>query len=140
MERYLDLLKPLLNDSNHDVRLQAITSLGHLRISQIGDEKLKDILLAQIEKYDELENNVDFLAEFSQRGGKFVDMAGFIRYNAEDKEALSFGKYRDVTLEQIWKDNPGYFSWINQADFPLYTKNVMKNFAAKMKLQNKFSS
>lgn len=46
----LDLLKPLLNDSNHDVRLQAITSLGHLRISQIGDEKLKDILLAQIEK------------------------------------------------------------------------------------------
>ena len=99
-----------------------------------------EVLLAQIEKYDELENNVDFLAEFSQRGGKFADMAGFIRYNKEGKEILSFGKYRDVTLEQIWKDNPGYFSWINQADFPLYTKNVMRNFAAKMKLQNKFNS
>jgi len=99
-----------------------------------------EILLAQIEKYDELENNVNFLAEFSQRGGKFADMAGFIRYNKEGKEVLSFGKYRDVTLEQIWKDNPGYFSWINQADFPLYTKNVMRNFAAKMKLQNKFNS
>ena len=99
-----------------------------------------EVLLAQIEKYDELENNVDFLAEFSQRGGKFADMAGFIRYNEEGKEVLSFGKYRDVTLEQIWKDNPGYFSWINQADFPLYTKNVMRNFAAKMKLQNKFNS
>ena len=99
-----------------------------------------EVLLAQIEKYDELENNVDFLAEFSQRGGKFADMAGFIRYNEEGKEVLSFGKYRDVTLEQIWKDNPGYFSWINQADFPLYTKNVMKNFATKMKLQNKFKS
>ena len=22
----------------------------------------------------------------------------------------------------------GYFSWINQADFPLYTKNIMRNF------------
>ena len=99
-----------------------------------------EVLLAQIEKYDELENNVDFLAEFSQRGGKFADMAGFIRYNEEGKEVLSFGKYRDVTLEQIWKDNPGYFSWINQADFPLYTKNVMRNFATKMKLQNKFNS
>ena len=99
-----------------------------------------EVLLAQIEKYDELENNVDFLAEFSQRGGKFADMAGFIRYNEQGKEVLSFGKYRDVTLEQIWKDNPGYFSWINQADFPLYTKNVMRNFAAKMKLQNKFNS
>jgi len=99
-----------------------------------------EVLLAQIEKYDELENNVDFLAEFSQRGGKFADMAGFIRYNEEGKEVLSFGKYRDVTLEQIWKDNPGYFSWINQADFPLYTKNVMRSFAVKMKLQNKFNS
>jgi DNA polymerase-3 subunit epsilon len=99
-----------------------------------------EVLLAQIEKYDELENNVDFLAEFSQRGGKFADMAGFIRHNEQGKEVLSFGKYRDVTLEQIWKDNPGYFSWINQADFPLYTKNVMQNFAAKMKLQNKFNS
>ena len=99
-----------------------------------------EVLLAQIEKYDELENNVDFLAEFSQRGGKFADMAGFIRYNEQGKEVLSFGKYRDVTLEKIWKDNPGYFSWINQADFPLYTKNVMKNFATKMKLKNKFSS
>jgi DNA polymerase-3 subunit epsilon len=99
-----------------------------------------EVLLAQIEKYDELENNVDFLAEFSQRGGKFADMAGFIRHNEQGKEVLSFGKYRDVTLEQIWKDNPGYFSWINQADFPLYTKNVMRNFAAKMKLQNKFNS
>ena len=67
-------------------------------------------------------------------------MAGFIRYNKEGKEMLSFGKYRDVTLEQIWKDNPGYFSWINQAEFPLYTKNVMHNFATKMKLQDKLNS
>ena len=99
-----------------------------------------EVLLAQLKKYDELENNVDFLAKFSQRGGVFADMAGFIRYNEDDKEVLSFGKYRDVTLEQIWKDNPGYFSWINQADFPLYTKNVMRDFATKMKLQNKFNS
>jgi DNA polymerase-3 subunit epsilon len=99
-----------------------------------------EVLLAQLEKYDELENDVDFLAEYSQRGGKFADMAGFVRYNADGKEVLSFGKYRDVTLEQIWQDNPGYFSWINQADFPLYTKNIMRNFATKMKLQKKFNS
>ena len=67
-------------------------------------------------------------------------MAGFVRFNEKGEEVLSFGKYRDVTLAQIWNDNPGYFSWINQADFPLYTKNVMRNFATKMKLQNKFKS
>jgi len=99
-----------------------------------------EVLLAQLDKYDELENDVNFLSEFSQRGGKFSDMAGFVRFNDKGEEVLSFGKYRDVTLAQIWKDNPGYFSWINQADFPLYTKNVMKNFATKMKLQKKFNS
>ena len=99
-----------------------------------------EVLLSQIDKYEELENNVDFLADFSQKGGKFADMAGFIRFNDKGEEMLSFGKYRDVTLAQIWKENPGYFSWINQADFPLYTKNVMRNFATKMKLEKKFKN
>ena len=99
-----------------------------------------EVLLAQLEKYDELENNVDFLANFSQKGGKFADMAGFIRYNEKDEEILSFGKYKGKTLKDIWEENPGYFSWINQADFPLYTKNIMKDFANQMKLQKKFNN
>ena len=97
-----------------------------------------EILLAQLDKYSELENNIDFLSDFSERGGKFADLAGFIRYNQKGEEVLSFGKYRDITLKQIWNENPGYFSWIKQADFPLYTKNIMSNFAIKMKLENKF--
>lgn len=99
-----------------------------------------DILLAQLEKYDELQNDISFLSTFSQRGKKFVDIAGFIQYNNEGKEIISFGKYKNVTLEKIWRDNPGYFSWINQADFPRYTKNVIKNFVTKMKLEDKLNS
>ena len=99
-----------------------------------------EVLLSQLEKYEELENNVNFLADFSQRGGKFADMAGFVRFNDKGEEVLSFGKYRGVTLKQIWNENPGYFSWINQAEFPLYTKNVMRNFADEMKLKKKFKS
>ena len=99
-----------------------------------------EVLLSQLDKYDELENNVSFLSEFSERGGKFADMAGFIRYNKEEEEILSFGKYRGITLKEIWNENPGYFSWIQNADFPLYTKNVMKNFVDKIKLENKFNS
>jgi len=98
-----------------------------------------EILLSQLEKYEELENNINFLSEFSLLGGKFVDMAGFIRYNNSGEEILSFGKYRGVTLKQIWKENKGYFSWIQNADFPLYTKNIMRNFADKMRLEDKFN-
>ena len=41
-----------------------------------------------------------------------------------------------VNLDEIYDLNPGYFSWINQADFPLYTKNIMRDFADKMKQAN----
>jgi DNA polymerase-3 subunit epsilon len=99
-----------------------------------------EVLLSQLDKYDELENDVNLLADFSQIGGEFADMAGFVRYNEDGEEVLSFGKYKGVTLKQIWNENPGYFSWINQADFPLYTKNVMRDFADKMKLKKKFNS
>jgi len=114
--------------------------LKHAHSAEADTLATYEVLLAQLEKYKELENDIDFLAEFSERGGKFADMAGFIRFNAKGEEVLSFGKYRDVTLAQIWNDNPGYFSWINQADFPLYTKNIMSDFATKMKLKNKFNS
>ena len=98
-----------------------------------------EILLAQIDKYDELENNINFLANFSQQA-KFVDLAGFIRLNEKGQEVLSFGKYKNITLYQIWIENPGYFSWINNADFPNFTKKIMVDFANKMKLQKKFNS
>jgi len=98
-----------------------------------------EILLAQIEKYDELENNIDFLSDFSQIGEKYVDLAGFIRFNKNQEEVFSFGKYKNQTLSQIWHENPGYFSWINQAEFPQYTKKITNDFVTKMKLENKFN-
>ena len=99
-----------------------------------------EILLAQLEKYKELENDINFLSEFSNRDGKFADLAGFIRFNEKGEEVLSFGKYRNVTLKKIWQENPGYFSWISQADFPIYTKKIMQNFVIKIKLENKLNS
>jgi len=99
-----------------------------------------EILLAQIEKYNELTNSIDFLSKYSNKEGEFADLAGFVRYNEKGQKILSFGKYKNITLKEIWKKNPGYFSWINQADFPEFTKNTMQDFANKMKLINKFKS
>ena len=97
-----------------------------------------EILLAQIKKYDELDNDIKFLSQFSQRGNKRVDIAGFIKLNNKNEEIITFGKYKGKTIKEIYDENPGYFSWINQADFPLYTKKVLKDLVIKIKLQNKF--
>lgn len=93
-----------------------------------------EILEAQIEKYEELENNVSFLSDFSKRGVN-VDMAGFIIMNEENQECFSFGKYKGKTVQNVLETNPGYFSWIQQADFPLYTKKILN----ELRLKDKFS-
>ena len=107
--------------------------------AEADTEATYNILLSQIEKYNELENNISFLSKFSQIGDGFVDIAGFIQYNKDGEKIISFGKYKNITLNQIWKENPGYFSWIINADFPIYTKNIIKDFINKMRLKDKFN-
>ncbi len=83
-----------------------------------------EILNAQVEKYDDLENNTKSLSEFSiQR--KRADFAGFILFDEEDVEIFSFGKYKGRKVTEILEENPGYYAWIQNADFPLYTKQVL---------------
>ena len=87
-----------------------------------SDTKATEILNAQIERYDELENDIEFLSTFSNRGKRTVDMAGFIIYNDKEEACFSFENTKDKQWLAFFGTNPGYFSWIQQADFPLYTK------------------
>ena len=90
-----------------------------------------EILLAQIEKYDDLENDVKSLSEFSTHGER-GDFAGFILINDDGQEIFSFGKYKGRTVEEVLKENPGYNNWIQNADFPLYTKKVLREIKERM--------
>ncbi len=93
------------------------------------------VLKAQLEKYEELENNSKFLAEFSSRK-KFADLAGFISYNKDGEECFSFGKHKGKRVVDLLESEPGYFGWLLNADFPLYTKKVLTAIKLK-KFNNK---
>ena len=95
-----------------------------------------EILLAQVDKYDDLENTVEALSEFSTHG-KRADFAGFILFNEDDQEIFSFGKYKGRTVEEVLKENPGYNAWIQNADFPLYTKKVLREIKERMSVPKK---
>lgn len=107
-----------------------------------------EILEAQIEKYNDLEGSVDFLSDFSSHQ-KRADFAGFILYDATGEKIFSFGKYKGKKVEEVLRDNPGYYNWIQNADFPLYTKKVLTDIKENMRskktistledLQNKFN-
>ena len=95
-----------------------------------------EVLEAQIEKYSELENNVDFLSDFSSLN-KSVDLAGFIIYNKENIPCFSFGKHKGKTVDFIIENEPGYLGWILNSDFPMYTKKILTKLRLS-KLNNKF--
>ncbi len=94
-----------------------------------------EILEAQIEKYEDLENTVEALSEFSSHS-KRADFAGFILYNDQKQEIFSFGKYKGRLVEDVLKENPGYNSWMQNADFPLYTKKVLQKIAERLRNPN----
>jgi len=83
-----------------------------------------EILEAQLEKYPELENNIKFLAEFSQRTNN-ADLMGRIVFDENGIEVFNFGKHKGKPVEQIFEIEPGYYSWMMNGDFPLYTKKVL---------------
>ena len=95
-----------------------------------------EVLKAQIAMYDELENDVNFLADFSAHR-EFADFAGFIGYNKDGEEVFNFGKHKGVLVEEVLEKEPGYFGWLLNADFPLYTKKVLTRVKLR-KLNTKF--
>jgi DNA polymerase-3 subunit epsilon len=83
-----------------------------------------EILLGQLERYPDLQNDIKALSEFTTRK-KSVDFAGMIVMNDKGQEMFSFGKYKNVLVDDVFDKDPGYFGWIQNADFPLYTKKVL---------------
>ena len=83
-----------------------------------------EILKAQLDRYGDLDNDMKTLADYTTRK-KSVDFAGFIALNNEGKEIFTFGKHKGALVDEVLDKEPGYFSWIQNAEFPLYTKKVL---------------
>ncbi|MDO5570263.1 MAG: 3'-5' exonuclease [Bacteroidales bacterium] len=83
-----------------------------------------EVLKGQLDKYDDLVNDVDFLAEYSTQN-KNADFAGRIVYDDKNVEIFNFGKYKGKPVSDILKNDPGYYSWMMQGDFALSTKKVL---------------
>ncbi|PKR80383.1 DNA polymerase III subunit epsilon [Brumimicrobium salinarum] len=93
-----------------------------------------EVLKAQVERYEDLENNVNFLADFStQNKFKIIDFAGRLAENDEGKAIYNFGKHKGKTIEEVDQKEPGYYGWMMNGNFPRYTKAVLKNEMEKIK-------
>lgn len=83
-----------------------------------------EILKAQIDRYTDLQNDIEEISKFSSHN-KNVDFAGRIVLNEEGEEVFNFGKYKGQTVESVLEKDQGYFGWMMNSNFPLYTKKVL---------------
>lgn len=93
-----------------------------------------EVLEAQISRYNELENNVAFLSDFSVNNKfEIVDFAGRLAKNEQGKISYNFGKHKGKTIEEVDKIEPGYYGWMLNGNFPLHTKAVLKKEMDRIK-------
>ncbi|MBK7851886.1 MAG: 3'-5' exonuclease [Bacteroidetes bacterium] len=89
-----------------------------------------EVLLSQLDKYETLKNDVDFLAQFSSIT-RNVDLAGRIVFNEKGEEVFNFGKYKGRLVKEVFKTEPSYYDWMMKGDFATNTKNVITQLRLK---------
>jgi DNA polymerase-3 subunit epsilon len=108
-------------------------SLENAHTAEADTNATYEILKAQLDRYPDLENDMKALSEFTTRK-KIADFAGMIAFDKDSQEIFTFGKHKGAKVDKILESEPGYFSWIQNADFPLYTKKVLT--AIKLRKMN----
>jgi len=113
--------------------------------SAMADTKATyEVLKAQLDRYQGVEyqdnkgkistpvvNDVDKLCEFSAYD-RNVDFVGRIVYDENGVPVFNFGKNKGVPVKKVLEEQPGYFGWILNSEFPLYTKKVLTQLKLEM--------
>jgi DNA polymerase-3 subunit epsilon len=95
-----------------------------------------EVLKAQLDRYQDLTNDMDELSKFSSHN-RNVDFLGRIVYDDDGTEIFNFGKYKGQPVEEVLKKDPGYYGWMMNGQFPLYTKNVLTSIKLRGALGSK---
>jgi DNA polymerase-3 subunit epsilon len=103
-----------------------------------------EVLKAQIEKYQNqdwedkkgivtkpVQNNIEALHKFTNLNNP-VDFASRMVYNEEGVEVINFGKHKGRAVEDVFQSEPSYYNWMQNGDFPLYTKKCLEKIWNRM--------
>ena len=107
-------------------------------------EATLEVLLAQLERYKDtvvdvsddetvgpVPQDMEALGAFCQRQ-PFADPAGRFVYDDDENVLFNFGQHKGKLVKDVLTANPGYFGWMMGADFPEYTKKVLKRVHESM--------
>lgn len=99
--------------------------------SAAGDTRATyEVLMAQLDRYPDLENDVQALADFSTQQ-RNADLAGRIIYDDKGRETINFGKYKGRDAVEVLRKDAGYYDWVMKSDFASNTKAVFTRLKLK---------
>jgi DNA polymerase-3 subunit epsilon len=89
-------------------------------------DKYKDAKLTDKSgtEYSPVVNDLKALHDFTNIN-RNADLAGRIVFNDKGEEVFNFGKHNGKRVIDVLKAEPSYYSWMQNGDFPLYTKKVL---------------
>ena len=91
------------------------------------------MLRAQLAHYgDRLPHDVAHLAEFA-RFNRNIDLAGRFVYDDKGTPVFNFSKHKGRSVEWVVKNDPGFISWMQQADFTQNTKQILAKLYLRYK-------
>jgi len=94
-----------------------------------------DVLMAQIERYQNLGNTIDsILGVIGEE--KIVDYARRFSFDDKGVEVFNFGKHKGRAVTDVLKAEPQYYDWMMRGDFPLHTKQKLTEILNRTLLKN----
>lgn len=101
--------------------------------AEIDATATAEILDAQLQRYPELGNSVDSVLKYLGEE-VVVDFARrFVMENGV--EVFNFGKFKGRPVAEVLNSEPQYYDWMMRGDFPLHTKNKLREIYTLAKLK-----
>jgi DNA polymerase III subunit epsilon len=104
--------------------------------AEADTEATMEVLLAQVEKYEnqdvtdglnrkigEIKNDIETLSKITS--SDLVDLGGRMVFNDKGQEVFNFGKHKNKAVTDVLKQEPSYYEWMMNGDFPLDTKRKL---------------
>lgn len=121
--------------------------LTNSHTAEADTEATMEVLIAQVARYENqdvtdglgkkigtIKNDMEVLGKLSS--SELVDLAGRMTKNAKGEVIFNFGKHKNKAVLTVFKEEPAYYDWMMNGDFPLDTKRKLteiKLSAFKMK-------
>ncbi len=104
--------------------------------AEADTEAAMQVLLAQVQKYDGqdvtdasgrkigvIRNDMEVLGQLIS--ADMVDLAGRMIRNEKGEEIFNFGKHKGKKVTSVLKEEPAYYDWMMNGDFPQDTKRKL---------------